>query len=139
MTPTSLNTNEVKNAAGSEVEFHQVSVGPGRTVTWAKIGELPNAEHRLKISHLELGSGTEQRRRSQVRLDLTVPGYTSGQPRVCSFYCVADIPIGDLNDYSTAKDACAELMSFLASKGLNTTILYDCTGYGADALVNGTL
>jgi hypothetical protein len=138
MTPTSLNTNEVKSSAGTEIEFSQFSVGPGRTATWQQVGELPNLEHRLKISHQELGSANDQRRRSQVRVDRNVVG-ASGTPRTISFYVVADIPIGDVSDYDTVKDALAELMSFVASTGATTTILYNCTGHGATALVNGTL
>jgi hypothetical protein len=44
-----------------------------------------------------------------------------------------------MSDFSEANAVVAALVSFLASKGASTTILYDCTGYGAEALINGSL
>jgi hypothetical protein len=50
-----------------------------------------------------------------------------------------DIPVGDIADFSETKNVLAELLSFCASLGASTTILYDCTGNGAATLINGTL
>lgn len=137
MLPTNLTTNEVKDSAGTEVEFLRNSV-TGRTIEFAKSGETPNLEHRLKVSHLEVGSGLNSRRRSLLRVDKTIAG-ADASPVTISGYIVLDIPIGNLSNYTETKNVAAELMSIFASLGASTTILYDCTGYGADALVNGTL
>lgn len=137
MLSNTLNTNEVKNAAGTEVEFSHFS-GVDRKRIFAQIAETPNAPHRISISHTEIGEGVEMRRRSMVRIDKTVAG-ASGVPRKFSAYTVTDAPIGDMATTTELKNVVAELVSFIASLGASTTILYDCTGNGADILVNGTL
>lgn len=137
MLPTNLTTNEVKNASGTEVEFLR-SATVDRSVTFAQSGETPQAPHRIKVSHLETGAGANLRRRSVARIDKTVTG-SSLAPRVVSAYVVLDIPVGDLSAYTEPTAVMAELMSFCASLGASTTILYDGTGNGAAALINGTL
>jgi len=137
MLPTTLNTNEVKDAAGAELEFQRLNTDM-RQLEFGLIGEVPSNPHRLKVSHQEIGSGATKRRRSAVRVDLTVTG-TSTLPRVISAYVVVDIPVGDIANYDNAKKVLANLMSFCASLGASTTILYDCTGNGASALINGSL
>jgi hypothetical protein len=139
MYPTNLTTNEVKNSSGTEVEFTRLS-STGRTLIFAQSSETPAQPHRLTVSHLETGTGVSKRRRSVVRVDKTVTGSydTTIQERI-SAYTVADIPVGNLSAYTEVKNVLAELMSNLASLGASTTILYDCTGYGADALTNGGL
>jgi predicted AAA+ superfamily ATPase len=137
MLANTLNTNEIKNASGTEVEFQHL-IQTGRTREFSQITEGPQLQHRLKISHQETGTGSTQRRRSVVRFTKEVAG-VSGVERAVSAYAVLDIPIGDLSTYDEPKAVLAELMSFLASLGANTTILYDCTGNGASVLVNGGL
>jgi len=137
MLPTNLATNEVKNAAGAEIEFSRLST-LDRSVTFAQANEQPNLPHRLKVSHLESGAGVLLRRRSVARIDKTVAG-VSGTPRVVSAYCVLDIPVGDLGATTEPTAVVAELNSFMASLGASTTILYDGTGYGSAALINGSL
>lgn len=137
MFPTNLNTNEVKDSAGTEVEFLRQSVS-GRQLVFAQSGEAPNLEHRITVSHNELSSGDAARRRSMVRVDQQVEG-ASGTKRTISAYCVVDAPIGDLANYDDVKDTVANLLGLLATTGSATTVLFDCSGYGADALVNGTL
>lgn len=133
-----LNTNEVKNSAGVEVEFQHLQSSE-RQHEFALIGEVPNLEHRLKVSHQESGSGFKNRRRSVVRIDKTITGAVSGSPVVVSAYAVIDIPVGEMSSYDEAKNALAELMSFLATTGAATTVLFDCTGNGASCLINGSL
>lgn len=130
-----LNTNEIKNSAGTEVEFTRKS-SQGTTVEYAQITEAPNREHRFKIQHQELGTGIEERRRSNLKFRKEVTG-ASGTVREISWSLTGDLPVGDLADYTEPKNLLAEMMSFCASLGASTTILYDCTGNGADALVNG--
>jgi len=137
MLPINLTTNEVKNSAGAEVEFLRLST-LDRSVTFAQSGETPNLPHRLKVSHLETGSGQELRRRSVTRVDKTVAG-VSTKPRVISGYLVLDIPVGDLSTFTEVTNVNAELLSFCASLGASTTILYDGTGNGAAAAINGSL
>jgi hypothetical protein len=137
MLPTNLTTNEVKNSAGTEVEFNRLST-LDRSVTFAQVSETPSAPHRLKVSHLETGSGSSLRRRSMVRIDKTVTG-TFGVPRTISAYIVLDIPVGDVANYTETTNCVAELLSFCASLGASTTILYDGTGSGAAAMINGSL
>lgn len=139
MYPTDLVTNEVKNSAGTEVEFSRLS-SSGRQLVFAEKGEAPAAPHRITISHQELGSGQSARRRSVVRVDKKVSSALDTTKMVTvSAYAVVDIPIGELAAYTDAKDVLAELVSMLASKGASTTILFDCSGYGSEALINGSL
>lgn len=137
MLSNTLVTNEVKNAAGTEVEFSRIST-TARSTEFAQVAETPNAPHRLKISHQETGSGATARRRSVIRFDKTVTG-VSTTPRVVSAYAVLDAPVGDLAASTEIKNVIAELMSFIASLGASTTILYDGTGNGAVALIEGGL
>lgn len=132
-----LVTNEVKDASGTEVEFSRISTN-GRTTEFAKVGELPNAPYRLKVSHQETGSGANLVRRSVVRFDKTVTG-ASLLPRGVGAYMVLTAPVGDLSATTEIKNVIANLMSFCASLGASTTILYDCTGNGASVLVDGSL
>lgn len=137
MLSNTLVTNEVKDSAGSEVEFEQKQ-SEGMMREFAKVGEAPNAPHRLTIKHQETGTGTEKVRRSMFRFDKTVSG-ASGLPRVISFYSVAVIPEGDLATDTEVKNVVAEGLSFLSSTGADTTIKFDCSGNGAKTLVSGTL
>lgn len=136
--PTNLTTNEVKDQSGTENEYIRKSSGEG-FVQYQLNGAAPNRPYTLKVSHSESGTGTNKRRRSLVRFDHTVIGYSSLAPKVVSGYVVLDIPVGDIEDLVPASKIAANIMSFLASQGASTTILYDGTGYGAAALINGTL
>lgn len=139
MLANTLNTNEIKNAAGTEVEFSRLSQGE-RTTVFAKIGETPSAPLRLGIKHSETGEGIDTRRRSLVRLDLTVTGQVDAtRSEVCSFYIVGDIPVGNLTSNAEPKNALAMLLSFCATTGAATTVLFDCTGNGASVLIDGGL
>jgi hypothetical protein len=137
MLPTTLNTNEVKDSTGAEQEFVRMST-EGRKLMFSRSGETPSAPHRITISHSEVGAADSRRRRSLARVDKTVDG-TSGTPRVISAYVVLDAPVGDLATTSEVKNVVANLLSFVASTGATTTILYDCSGHGADSLCQGTL
>lgn len=139
MLSNTLNTNEIKNSAGTEVEFSRLSTSDRSTV-FAQISETPSAPHRLSISHQEIGAGMKKRRRSLVRFDKTViSGVDSITPITVSAYCVLDHPVGASTTNAEAANVLAELMSFVASLGASTTILYDGTGNGAAALLNGGL
>lgn len=136
---TTLVTNEIKNAAGTEEEFQRL--GPGnsaRSSVYAKIGEQPAYPHRFTISHEESGSGLNRRRRSVLRFDKTTAGQIDlDQLMRDSVYVVVDRQIGSQTTDALTKDLLANLMSMLASLGATTTILYDCTGTGASNLLSG--
>jgi hypothetical protein len=133
-----LVTNEIKDSAGTEVEFVRLSSGD-RKSEFAKIGETPALPNRLNIAHQESGSGLSRRRRSVIRFDRTSAGEIDTTQNVkSSFYVVADLPIGNLSAMTAPKVCLAELISFLASLGASTTILYDCTGTGAAVLLDGS-
>lgn len=139
MLANTLNTNEIKNAAGTEVEFQRLSQN-GRSTVFGKITETPNLPHRLTISHSESGTGVNKRRRSVVRFDLTIAGQVdTTQPATISAYTVLDYPVGNMTAATEAANCLANLMSFCASLGASTTILYDGTGNGAVCLLGGGL
>lgn len=139
MLSNTLNTNEIKNAGGTEVEFSRLSVSDRQTV-FAQITETPSAPHRLSIMHQEVGSGLKKRRRSVVRFDKTVISTVdSVTPITVSAYCVLDAPVGGLLASTEMANTLAELMSFIATTGSGTTVLFDGTGNGAAALLSGGL
>lgn len=139
MLSNTLNTNEVKNSSGTEVEFSRIAISD-RATEFAQVGEAPSAMHRLKISHLEIGAGINKRRRGLVRFDKTVISSVDNvTPVTVSAYIVLDSPVGGLATNAEPAHVLAELMSFVASLGATTTILYDGTGNGAAALLSGGL
>jgi len=133
-----LVTNEVKGTAGTEIEFQRLST-EGRSTEFAKVGELPGNFHRLIVSHQEVGTGASRRRRSRIAFELTALGADGVTPVKNSAYIVIDIPIGNLTTYDDTKTVLANLMSLLATTGAATTVLFDCTGNGAKALIDGSL
>lgn len=139
MLSNTLNTNEVKNASAAEVEFTRLSTN-NRSTEFAQIGESPATPHRLKISHLETGAGLKARRRSLVRIDKTVVSTVDAvTPVTVSAYVVLDTPIGALTAMTEPTNVIAELLSFCATTGAGTTVLFDGSGNGAVALLQGGL
>lgn len=139
MLSNSLNTNEIKNSTGTEVEFQSLSID-ARSRIFAMIGETPALKHRLTVSHQEVGVGMKSRRRSVVRVDKTVlSGVDSVTPVTVSAYIVLDVPIGAMTSIAEGTNVVAELLSFCATTGAGTTVLFDGTGNGAAALLNGSL
>jgi len=139
MLANTLNTNEIKNAAGTEVEFSRLSTSDRQTV-FSQITEAPSAPHRLKISHQETGSGINLTRRSVVRFDKTVASTVDTTKMVTiSGYLVLSAPVGALVANTEMANVLAEVMSFCATTGAATTVLFDCTGSGANALLTGGL
>jgi hypothetical protein len=139
MLSNTLDTNEVKNASGTEVEFTHLK-SSDRSRTFAIIGESPSLPQRLSISHLEVGAALRKRRRSVVRFDITsVSDVDEVTPVTCSAYTVVDYPVGAQLTNANMQLVLAYLQSFLASDGSDTAIKYDCTGSGAAALLNGSL
>lgn len=139
MLPESLNTNQVKNSAGAEVEFsHKLYANDGSKRVFAANDEAYNLQHRLAVAHQELGTGVDKRRRSMCQVTKEVTG-VSGVKRKIVTTMSSDIPVGDLDSNDEVENVQAELMSFVASDGSSTTILYNGTGSGAVALRDGSL
>jgi hypothetical protein len=138
MLSNTLVTNEIKNSAGTEIEFSRLSTGPGRVTIFRAVLETPSLPHRLSIKHQETGAGLKLRRRSLIRFDKTVISTVDLiTPVTISGYTVLDIPIGALAAMTEVTHVNAQLMSFHASLGASTTILYDGTGNGSVCLLLG--
>lgn len=139
MIPDSLSTNQVKKSDAAEVEFARKANGDN-TALFAQVNESPALEHRLKVAHQEIGSNTSRRRRSTVRMAKKVVSDIDPTKVVeVVVYIVCDLPVGALTSMDEPKNVLAEILSFCASTGADTTVKYDCTGTGAAALINGTL
>jgi len=138
MLANTLNTNEIKNTAGTEVEFARRSNPTANATEFVQVNETYNLPHRLSVKHQETGTGKALRRRSLVRFDKTVAG-ADGNPVKLSGYIVMDIPVGNLSTTTESKNVLAELLSFTGTTGAATTVLFDCTGNGAVCLINGDL
>jgi len=133
-----LNTNEVKNAAGTEVEFVTLDKA-GRKHVWGQSGETYSLPHRITLSHTETGSGMKKRKRSLLRVDkTTLSGVDSTTPITNSAYIVLDTPVGAMTANTEAANVLAELTSLVATGG-TSTFLYDGTGTAAVPLLNGGL
>ena len=139
MLPNTLNTNEVKNAAAGEREFTRLSISD-RATEFSLISEIPSQPHRLLIKHQETGVGLKLRRRSVLRFDKTsISDVDNATPVTTSAYIVLDAPVGATLTDAQAKEVLANIMSFCATTGAATNVLFDCTGNGAAALVSGGL
>lgn len=140
MLSDNLVTNEIKNAAGTEVEFQHYEHLTGRGRVFQKKGESPSYPHRLTIKHSETGTGVKARRRSAIRFDATsVSQVDSVTPITDSVYIVADTAIGHHTTSAALTDLIANLLSFCATTGAATTVLFDGTGNGAVVLKDGSL
>jgi len=138
MLSLTLNTNEVKNAAGTGVNFRHLRYGEGREHIYHEVDESPALEHRLTIKHSDTGKGVLQRRRSMYRFDKSVVSTVDTSRIVtASSIHILDLPVGAMLVQTEFANVCAEGMSFLASLGASTTILYNCTGNGAAILLSG--
>jgi len=139
MLSNTLNTNEVKNASGAEVEFQHLSQ-EARTRSFAQIAEVPSRPHRLSIAHREVGAGFKLTRQSKVGFTKTVISDVDNvTPVTITCNVTMNIPVGAMGAITEAANVLAEALSFCASDGTSTTILYAGTGNGASALLNGSL
>jgi hypothetical protein len=138
--PVNLTTNEVKDRTGTEKQFLFFDDSPARTRMYALDGEPYNLPERIKVQHREVGkAGVTLRRQSNVLITKTVMATDGVTPVVIRASMSLDIPQGALGDQNAVKDTLAYMMAFIATTGAGTTVLFDGTGYGAAALINGTL
>lgn len=134
-----LNTNEIKNSAGTEVEFTRLDSN-GRSVVYAQIAETPYLKNRMTIQHREVGDGIKRVRQSNLRFDKQSLSLVDNSTVVnTSVSLTLNAPVGALTTSAEIATVLAYMMSFLASLGASTTILYDGTGNGAKSLINGSL
>lgn len=139
MLSNTLNTNEIKNSSGAEVEFSRLRTNERQT-EFAQIGESPALPHRISIAHTEQGSGLKKVRRSVVRVDKTIMSTVdTTTPVTCSFYIVGVVPVGAITAMTEPTHTLAELLSFCASNGADSTIKFDGSGTGASVLLSGGL
>jgi hypothetical protein len=139
MLSDTLVTNEVKDSVGTEIEFERIN-SEGRTTVFQTTNPTPGRPHTLTIKHQESGSGVSKRRRSTVRFDKVIVGQVdTTRTETISAYVVGDFPVGNMTAYTQVYEVLANLMSFLASDGSGTTILYAGTGSGAKSLALGTI
>jgi hypothetical protein len=135
-----LNTNEVKDSAGAGITFTRWATGPGRYLEYAYSGETPSKPNRLKISHAESGTGLSRRRRSVISFERTDTGQVDATQFVKNRnYFVGDYQVGNMTSTAYMKELMANLISFMASLGASTTILYDGTGNGAATSLAGSV
>lgn len=138
MLSNTLSTNEIKNAAGTGVTFDRRSISD--RATEFRNTANPSQPKVLSIAHEEIGVGLKKRRRSKVAFEITsISTVDSITPIVTKVYQVTDAPIGAITANTVTLEALAYMNSFMASLGANTTILYDGTGNGAVAVLNGSL
>lgn len=139
MLSNTLNTNQVKDSTGAEVEFERISTNE-RTSAFQKIGMQESLPHKMSIAHQESGTGMKRRRRSAFRVDLTtISGVDSVTPITDSAYIVLDRAVGASTNDTAATNVLANLLSAVASDGSDSTIKFNGTGTFASALIKGTL
>lgn len=137
MLNNTLNTNEVKDASGAEVEFERISI-QGTSTIFKKITETAGLPYRLKIAHTTSGTGKNAVRRSVVRFEKTSEN-TAGDKVPSAAQLTLIHPEGVADNYDDAKALIANIMSFCATTGAATTVLFDCTGNGAKTLLDQSL
>lgn len=139
MLNNTLSANEVKDSAGTGIAFSRL-LTQGRETAYAKVGESPSLPYRMQIRHQETGSGIKQRRRSVVRFDKTVISPVDNvTPVTVSAYIVLDAPTGALTTSAEMAHVIANINSFTATTGAGTTVLFNGTGLGSVALLEGSL
>jgi hypothetical protein len=139
MLPNTLNTNEIKNNAGTGTSFTRRSISESAT-EFNYTTEAPNKPVRMDIKHTETGVGLNKRRRSLIRFDYSHLSSVDATLIVKdSLYVVLDTSVGHHVDNTHPTILLAYMNSFMASLGASTTILYDGTGNGARVLMNAEL
>lgn len=142
--PTNLNTNEVKSSAGTEIEFIRMGadISNPRSMVFQYANEIPGRPFRITAAHKEQGEGRQVVRRSlwktEVKCDPTTLVDATIDSRI-KVTTVMEVPQGNLLNLTQVKDLGAAHGSSLMSRGADSTILFNCTGVGMEAIVNGTL
>ena len=114
--PVTLNTNEVKDTAGTSITFERAFV-EGSKIVYQKLNQAPNAEHNLTVAYSESGVGLKARARSVTRVDYTHLAADGVTMVTTTAYEVLDSPIGAIANNDGSKMALANLHSFCAGNG----------------------
>jgi hypothetical protein len=139
MLNNTLTTNEIKNATGSGLAFERVATGPGKQTEFKLSAETLGNPYRMTISHSRVGSGQSERRRSVVKFTAREEDANDGQKFETSAYIVVDEPTGRADNQTTLAGLIANILSFCATTGAASTVLFDGSGNGAKVLLNETL
>jgi len=143
--PANLNTNEVKNSSGVELEFLRVGPhksNPTRSLEFQHSLEVPSSPFRIIFSHAEQGDERNNIRRSLFKTFYTVDAASLVDitiPSKIIATTVLQVPQGNLKDFVAVKNVMAAHGSCLMSRGVDSTILFNCTGIGAEVLTLGVL
>jgi hypothetical protein len=140
MLPDNLTANQVKNRAGVAIPFAYVDGPGGRSRTYKSTSAAPYLPHTIVVQHREVGKGVDMIRQSNVTIVKKVvsavdPTKTTLIRESRTLY----VQEGHLADMNDVKDVAANMNSFCSTTGAATVVLFDGTGLGTDALVNGTL
>lgn len=142
MLPDNLDTNQVRNRLGAEVEFVYQDGAGGQFRVYKRKNGAPNLIETITVQHRTVGKGTERVRQSNISIVKEVVSDTDPTKRAIirqskSFW----VPEGHLADLDDVKDVDAYMNTFCAqtSAGTSGVLVMDGTGLGAEALINGTI
>lgn len=139
MLPTTLNTNEVKDASGTEIEFSRQST-LDRKLVFNQSAEVPNLPYRITVEHREVGVGLARRRQSRILIEKSIVGQQDTlKVEKISANLAINAPIGNMTTTTELANVVANMLAFCATTGAGTTVLFDGSGNGASALIQGTL
>lgn len=139
MLNNTLNTNEIKNTAGTAQIFERVRLGPGNTTQFKLSAETLGNPYRLDVKHERVGKGQDERRRSAIIFSATDEDVADGTKYQTRCTLTIDQPTGRADDNTTLAILIANMLSFCATTGAGTTVLFDGSGNGAKVLLNETL
>lgn len=138
MLPDTLNANQIKDKAGAGVNTFESVNDEGRTRLFRNTAAAYNRPHELAIKHRETGVGLKLIRDSVIICSLVVTG-DDGNPVKVEYLQRLRVPMGNLASQDPVKEVIANGLSFSATTGAASTVLFDGTGNGAIALRNGSL
>lgn len=139
MLAESLNTNQIKNAAGTEKEFFKIGPLGDSGSKYQLIPQDITEPHVMNVRHAIEGTGVGRKRKSVIRFEKSTAGLVDATKQAtCWAQVTTSVDIGNLENLDNLKEVLANLMSFLATTGAGTTVLFDCTGTGAVSILEGS-
>lgn len=137
-----LNTNEIKNSAGTEVEFGRRGnpTKNANAIEYYALTEGLVTKHTFLVSHQVVGKGKQEQIQSVVIFRKTVISTVDSQTP-CTFVGQLKLtsPSGLMLTTAESANVLSELGSFCFLTGADSTFKYDGTGTGGAALLNRTL
>jgi hypothetical protein len=136
--PTNLNTNEVRNASGTEQEFLFHKDGDNSR-EWRKSGGSPSLIESLLVQHEEVGKLANLQRRSNFKTKLTFLSETdSVTMKDIVISTTVLVPSGHLSSMTKVILAAAYHGSALSGNGTVNVLTYDGSGTLFNSLIYGT-